>query len=214
MAAASNFVNPRSPVADSARQAGEAPSQRACARCVVDVRAVNDARKHYLRLALLALGALLGCTGGSAPQGHNGDTSFAATQARGARVMGVDQYTSAHVFEDLPDGGRIILERNDSTDTAGIATIRRHMQTIAADFEHGDFAKPFQVHAQVVPGTATMKARRAAIRYKAAERPRGGEVRLQSADPAAVTAIHEFLAFQRAAHHAAAHEGMHQWSVR
>jgi len=30
-------------------------------------------------------------------------------QSRGAHVMGVDQYTSAHVFEDLPDGGRVVL---------------------------------------------------------------------------------------------------------
>ncbi len=36
--------------------------------------------------------------------------------------------------------------------------------------------------------------------------PRGAEVRVRSADPAAVTAIHEFLAFQRSAHHAARHE--------
>ena len=27
-------------------------------------------------------------------------------QTRGVHVMGVDQYTSAHVFEDLADGGR------------------------------------------------------------------------------------------------------------
>jgi hypothetical protein len=72
----------------------------------------------------------------------------------------------------------------------------------------GDFAKPFQVHAGVVPGTAVMTARRAAIRYEVFDRPRGAEVRLRSADPAAIAAIHEFLAFQRTAHHAAGHEGM------
>ena len=122
--------------------------------------------------------------------------------------MGVDQYTSAHVFEDLPDGGRIILERDDPQDAAGIATIRRHMQTIAVAFRAGDFAKPFQVHAQAVPGTAVMAARRAAISYAVVERPRGGEVRLSSSDPLAIAAIHQFLAFQRSAHHAAAHEEM------
>ena len=40
------------------------------------------------------------------------------------------------------------------------------------------------------------------------DRPRGGELRIASSDTAAVRAIHEFLAFQRMDHRAAAHEGM------
>jgi hypothetical protein len=127
-------------------------------------------------------------------------------QERGRMVMGVDQYTSAHVFEDLPDGGRVALDRDRLGDTTGIAAIRLHMRDIAASFRTGDFTKPFQVHAQVVPGTAVMQARRAAIEYDVVDRPRGGEVRIRSSDPAAVAAIHEFLAFQRSGHHAAGHE--------
>ncbi len=129
-------------------------------------------------------------------------------QARGAHVMGVDQYTSAHVFEDLPDGGRVVLERDDAGDSAAIAAIRLHMREIAASFRAGDFTKPFQVHAQTVPGTAVMRDRRAAISYAPVDRPRGGEVRLTTRDSAAVRAIHEFLAFQREQHRTAGHEGM------
>jgi len=121
-------------------------------------------------------------------------------------VMGVDQYTSAHVFEDLPDGGRVVLDRADGADTSGVATIRLHMRDIAASFRAGDFTKPFQVHAQVVPGTTVMQVRRAAITYDVVDRPRGGEVRLRSSDSVAIAAIHEFLAFQRTSHHAAGHE--------
>lgn len=134
------------------------------------------------------------------------DTSFAALQARGAAVMGVDQYASAHVFEDLPDGGRVVLDRADAADTADIRTIRAHMRDIQAAFRAGDFSKPFQVHAQAVPGTAVMTARSTAISYEAIDRPRGGEVRIRTHDPAAVRAIHAFLAFQRGAHRAADHE--------
>jgi hypothetical protein len=130
---------------------------------------------------------------------------FNAMQSRGANVMGVDQYTSAHVFDDLPDGGRVVLERDDPADTAAITTIRAHMREITASFRAGDFTKPFRVHAQTVPGTAVMRDRRAAISYVPLNRPRGGEVRITSRDSAAVRAIHEFLAFQRAQHHAAGH---------
>lgn len=131
---------------------------------------------------------------------------FATMQARGEHVMGVNQYTSAHGFEDLPDGGRVILDRVDASDSAGIATVRAHMRDIAAAFRAGDFAKPFEVHAQTVPGTQVMTARRDKISYEVKDRPRGGEVRLESHDPQAIAAIHEFLEFQRNAHHAAGHE--------
>jgi hypothetical protein len=127
-------------------------------------------------------------------------------QERGRMVMGVDQYTSAHVFEDLPDGGRVVLDRDSLGDTTGIAAIRLHMRDIATSFRAGDFTKPLQVHAEVVPGTAVMTAQRAAIEYDVVDRPRGGEVRIRSSDPVAIAAIHEFLAFQRSGHHAAGHE--------
>jgi hypothetical protein len=131
---------------------------------------------------------------------------FAAMQERGEHVMGVDQYTSAHVFEDLPDGGRVVLDRDDPSDTVGIKAIRAHMRDIGGAFRAGDFAKPFAVHAQVVPGTAVMTATRDAISYEVIDRPKGGEVRMQSTDPAAIAAIHEFLEFQRQQHHVAGHE--------
>ncbi|HET7457194.1 MAG TPA: hypothetical protein VFJ74_06045 [Gemmatimonadaceae bacterium] len=149
--------------------------------------------------------ALVACRPAS-DQPARGDSAFAAVQERGRAVMGVDQYTSAHVFESLPDGGRIVLDRADSADTAAIATIRLHMRDVAADFRAGDFTRPFSVHARRVPGTGVMAERRAAITYLVADRPRGAEVDIRTTDPAAVAAVHDFLAFQRADHHAAGHE--------
>jgi len=128
-------------------------------------------------------------------------------QSRGKMVMGVNQYTSAHVFEDLPDGGRVVLDRDTSADTVGVARIRQHMRDIAVAFEAGNFTKPFQVHAEVVPGTSVMAARRGGISYQEIDRPHGAEVRIRTSDAAAVAAIHEFLAFQRNAHHAVGREG-------
>ena len=152
------------------------------------------------RLPFLLMLGLIGCGTGK------DNREFAAMQERGEHVMGVDQYTSAHVFEDLSDGGRVVLDRDDPADTVGIKAIRAHMRDIATAFRAGDFTKPFAVHAQTVPGTAIMTARRDAISYEVLDRPRGGEVRIRSADPAVVAAIHEFLEFQRQQHHAAGHE--------
>ena len=159
-----------------------------------------------MRLSFLIGLLLVGCSTGSAEKGAPvADTGFAALQARGAAAMGVDQYTSSHVFEALPDGGRIVLQR-DSIDSAGTSIIRAHLRDIAARFSGGDFSIPGMVHAQVVPGTVDMAARRKLIRYVADTLPRGGEVRISTADSAAIAAVHAFLAFQRMDHHAAGHE--------
>jgi hypothetical protein len=145
-------------------------------------------------LAAFAAAALvfLGCADAD-------DRSFAELQARGHVAMGVDQYTSSHVFESLPDGGRIALER-DEADPAGVGRIREHMRHIAGAFARGDFRIPGFVHAREVPGTAVMSARRDLIRYSVDTLPRGAELRIVTGDSAAVEAIHSFLAFQRHDH--------------
>src|SRR5258708_453907 len=132
-----------------------------------------------LLLAVLALGA---CKG----------RDYAAMQDRGRVVMGVDQYTSAHVFEDLPDGGRVVLDREDAGDSGGIATIRLHMRDIATSFRAGDFTKPFQVHAQVVPGTEAMRAQRAATDYQVNDRPRAAQLPLPTTHPPPPPPLHHF----------------------
>ncbi len=119
--------------------------------------------------------------------------------------MGVDQYTSQHVFEPLPNGGRIVLQRKEA-DSAGEAVIREHMRTIAKAFSAGDFALPGVVHAMKdVPGTVVMRQLRKDITYTPQDLPRGGEVVIASSNPKAVDAIHEFLAFQRSDHRAGMH---------
>jgi hypothetical protein len=135
------------------------------------------------------------------------DSAFAAVQRRGGVAMGVDQYTSTHTFEPLPDGGRITLRR-DAVDPAGVAQIRTHMTEIAAAFRRGDFNLPGFVHDRPVPGTAIMAARQSHISYVADTVPQGGSLRIHSADSVAVSAIHQFLAFQRRDHRSS-HAGSH-----
>ena len=164
-----------------------------------------------VRVALLLL-VLAACTDRPARNGSSAltlardsaDSAFARVQARGHAAMGVDQYTSSHRFESLPDGGRISLQR-DPRDAAGVARIRSHMSEIALAFERGDFTLPGFVHDRGVPGTAVMAARGSRIGYAADTLPGGGQLRLQTSDPTAIAAIHQFLAFQRQDHRATGH---------
>lgn len=160
-------------------------------------------------VALMLAAALTACADG--PDSRAGesadDSAFAALQERGAAPegMGVDQYASVHRFDDLPDGGRIEFQ-DTAGDDGAVAQIRAHLQEIVADFARGDFSTPAFVHGmEAVPGTGVMAQRRDAIQYTYAELPRGGEVRIETADSAALRAIHEFLAFQRLDHRAMGH---------
>jgi hypothetical protein len=148
----------------------------------------------------LSLGALpLQATAQAGPPAE--DSAFQALQQRGALGMGVDQYASTHVFDALPDGGRIEYQ-HDGDDAEGIEQIRRHLQEIRTAFAAGDFSTPAFVHARDVPGTDVMAARRDHIEYVYRDLPRGGELRLITEDPQTLAAIRDFMAFQRSDHRA------------
>ena len=157
------------------------------------------------RLSVVALAILVTACSRGQQQANQTDSAFAVLQQRGQKAMGVDQYTSQHVFEPLPDGGRIVLQRKE-TDPAGERTIRDHMRAIAVAFGRGDFALPGFVHEMSeVPGTAVMKRLRGEITYTPRDLPGGGEVVISTRNAQAVAAVHEFLAFQRMDHRAGAH---------
>jgi hypothetical protein len=133
------------------------------------------------------------------------DSSYAALQERGAVFMGVDQAKSVHRFDALSDGGRIELQ-SSTGDSADVAAIRHHFQTIADQFAKGDFQTPFAVHAEKVPGTDVMQAKRDRIGYQLVNLPRGAALRLTSTDAEALRAIHDFMAYQRREHRAGGQE--------
>jgi hypothetical protein len=152
-------------------------------------------------LITAALAATLAAGDGSVRPAAAQDTTFAGVQRRGKQAMGVDQSTSIHKFDALPDGGRIELQRAID-DSAGIATIRAHIRDIAKAFKSGDFSTPEFVHMQKIPGTKAMADKRSVISYEPHDLPRGAELRIRTTDPNALAAIHEFMAFQRSGHHA------------
>jgi hypothetical protein len=132
---------------------------------------------------------------------QSADTAYRAMQARGEKTMGVDQTTSSHGFQSLPDGGRIVLVR-DINDSAGVAHIRAHFRDMQHAFGAGDFSMPMFIHMKTVPGVSVMAERHNLITYTESDLPNGGALRIVTADSAALNAIHQFLSFQRAEHHA------------
>lgn len=121
-------------------------------------------------------------------------------EKHGDQAMGFPHDQTTHHFLQRPDGGAIEIMANDPADQANTSAIRGHLSHIAASFADGDFSKPMFIHDGVPPGVTTMKLLKAKIRYHYEEISSGARVRIESDDPLALAAIHDFLRFQIAEH--------------
>ena len=87
----------------------------------------------------------------------------AEMKKRGTLAMGFDQDKTAHHFLTSATGGSIEVEVKDPADSASRDQVRSHLREIAGSFAKGDFAKPFQTHAEVPPGVPAMERLKSAL---------------------------------------------------
>lgn len=125
----------------------------------------------------------------------------ARVEERGDEGMGFPHDKTTHHFRLYKNGGAIEVTADDSKDSANIQSIRSHLVHIVSMFSKGDFALPMFIHEQVPPGVDTMKEKRSEISYSFEEMAAGGRVRIKTANPDALKAIHQFLRFQIEDHH-------------
>lgn len=128
------------------------------------------------------------------------DQQHAAMMKRGDVDMGFSQGKTTHHFVLLKDGGVIQVSTNDPKDDASRDHIRMHLSHVAGMFSAGDFDVPMFIHDTTPPGVPTMKKLHSEIHYRYEETDTGGKVAIDSANPKAVKAVHEFLRFQVAEH--------------
>jgi hypothetical protein len=119
-----------------------------------------------------------------------------AVDQRGDAVMGFEHARTTHHFLLAKDGGAIQVEANDPKDAESLAQIRGHLAQVAKAFAGGDFGMPGKVHDRTLPGIPEMTRLKDAISYVYEETERGGRVRITTADPEALKAVHEFLRAQ------------------
>ena len=110
--------------------------------------------------------------------------------------MGFSQEKTTHHFALTYDGGIIDVRANDSRDTENRDEIRSHFKHIAAMFADGDFSSPMLVHAQNVPGTATMTQKKDQLHWTLEDTPRGARLVVTADTKPALDALHDFLRFQ------------------
>ena len=123
-----------------------------------------------------------------------------ALMERGNKGMGFDQHATTHHFILNNDGGAIEVTANSDTDEASARSIRQHLQHIAKAFSEGDFALPIFIHGAEPPGAAVLRQRKAAMKYRYQEIPKGGRVEIRTTDADALAALHAFLRYQITEH--------------
>jgi hypothetical protein len=119
---------------------------------------------------------------------------------RGGLSMGFDQHKTVHHFLLRQTGGAIEVSAQDAADTESINQIRSHLREIAASFGDGLFDKPVATHGGMPPGAEQMAVNKQRIAYRYEERAKGAAVFMETADPATLKAIHDFLRYQIVEH--------------
>ena len=119
---------------------------------------------------------------------------------RGNMAMGFNQSKIHHHFMATSKGGEIMIMSINMSDTQAINEIRSHVKDIQYEFSQGNFTKPFYIHAQVVPGTDVMTAKRDLIQYSIKDIDGGSILILTTNDTELLDAIQQFMNFQSSQH--------------
>lgn len=119
---------------------------------------------------------------------------------RGDAGMGFSHEKTTHHFLLLKDGGAIQVSVNDAKDDASRDHIRMHLSHVAEMFSAGNFNVPMFIHDTTPPGVPMMEKLHSEIHYRYQQTDTGGKIDIETANPRAQEAVHEFLRFQIAEH--------------
>jgi len=135
-------------------------------------------------------------------QTTNATESFNQTAMleRGNMAMGFNQTMIHHHFMSTTTGGEIMIMSTNMSDVKTINEIKSHVKEIQYEFSQGNFTKPFYIHAQIVPGTEVMTAKKDLINYSIKDIDGGSILMLNTNDTQLLDAIQQFMNFQSSQH--------------
>ena len=119
---------------------------------------------------------------------------------RGNIAMGFNQSMIHHHFMSTTTGGEIMIMSENMSDVQTINEIKNHVKDIQYQFSQGNFTKPFYIHAQIVPGTDIMAAKKDLINYSIKDIYGGSVLILTTNDTQLLHAIQQFMNFQSSQH--------------
>jgi hypothetical protein len=159
--------------------------------------------KKYLGpifLILLTVFLMTSCKRSQEESHANHDSHLKTVNEQGDKTMGFSHEKTKHRFRLFEDGGAIEVTANDALDEASRGQIRTHLAHIAKMFADGNFEAPMLTHGKTPPGVPVLQKLRSETTYTYEEIENGARVRIKTANPEALSAVHEFLRFQIADH--------------
>lgn len=131
----------------------------------------------------------------------NADTSHGHGEEVDARhdTFGFSHETSVHHFHLRRNGGAIDLTSNERGEQA-VDAIRAHLRDVLADFKSGEFKNPRFVHDKTPDGIDVMQQEKKSISYRFEQLKDGGRIVIETKNPRALKAVHDFMRFQIAEH--------------
>ena len=159
---------------------------------------VKTKKCFALLLVLLLPLVLTASTRQAATRHHNNhqDKRQEGVNERGDHAMGFSHEKVTHHFRLTVGGGVIEVVANDPKDATSLEQIRTHLAHIAKLFKEGDFSMPMFTHGEAPSGVAAMTRLKGDITYTFESLERGGRVRIETRNPDAIAAIHDFLRYQ------------------
>jgi competence protein ComEA len=100
-------------------------------------------------------------------------------------------------FTTAAGGGSIQVVAVDAADAATVLQIRTQLHDAVKRFRSGDYGSPKFIDAQRKPGTESLKAFAAQIKYDVEELPGGGRILIGATDPEAMAAVQIFIRAQQ-----------------
>lgn len=128
------------------------------------------------------------------------EEQHAAVMKRADAGMGFSHENTTHHFLLLKNGGTIQVSARDPKDETSRDHIRMHLLHVAQMFSEGNFNIPMFIHDTTPPGEPTMTKLHAEIQYHYRQTDTGGKITIETANPKALEAVHEFLRFQITEH--------------
>lgn len=112
---------------------------------------------------------------------------------RGSMVMPFNLSATTHVFNKTSTGGVQRITVDDAGNEADKQKIRSHMQSIADEFDNGNFSDPTALHGESMPGVDVLQAKHDELNVTYSKIDGGAKITYESQDNEVVNAVQKWF---------------------
>jgi hypothetical protein len=116
--------------------------------------------------------------------------------SRATKVSGFDSQKVTRHFYVLKNGGAVEITAKDPNDEATVKSIQAYLKKESDQFAKGNFESTTNIYGRAPESAPQLKKLRDSVTYAVVPQDDGGVLRMLTVNPAAKSAVHDFLRFQ------------------